>query len=185
MAVRKTARKAPRKTPPTGLRRQAARIELAVFDIDGVMTDGRLYIGPGGQEFKSVHIHDGHGLKRLQQAGIEVAVISGRHSAAMEARLADLGIRHVFMGANDKLALFCALLEELNLEPHQAAFMGDDEPDLGPMQLAGLALTVRNAVPEVRRAADWASARNGGDGAVREACELLISARGPKAGQSA
>jgi 3-deoxy-D-manno-octulosonate 8-phosphate phosphatase (KDO 8-P phosphatase) len=168
-----------RKLPPaTALRRKAARIELAVFDVDGVMTDGRLYIGPGGQEFKAVHIHDGHGLKRLMAAGVEVAVISGRRSEAVEARLADLGVEHVFMGAADKLAIFCALLEELNLEPHQAAYMGDDEPDLGPMHVAGLALAVRNAVPGVLRAADWVSTRGGGDGAVREACELLIAARG-------
>ncbi len=164
--------------PAASLRRKAARIELAVFDVDGVMTDGRLYIGPGGQEFKAVHIHDGHGLKRLMNAGLEVAVISGRHSEAVEARLSDLGVEHVFMGAADKLALFYALLGELNLEPHQAAYMGDDEPDLGPMQVAGLALTVRNAVPEALRAADWVSTRSGGDGAVREACELLIAARG-------
>lgn len=160
-----------------GLKTKAARIELAVFDIDGVMTDGRLYIGPAGQEFKSVHIHDGHGLKRLAAAGVELAVISGRHSEAMEARLSDLGVEHVFMGVSDKLAIFCALLEELNLEPHQAAYMGDDEPDLAPMRIAGLALSVRDAVPEVSAAADWVSARNGGEGAVREACELLIAAR--------
>lgn len=167
-----------RKPPAAGsLQAKAARIELAVFDIDGVMTDGRLYIGPAGQEFKSVHIHDGHGLKRLAVAGVEVAVISGRRSEAMETRLADLGVSHVFMGVADKLAIFCALLEELNLEPHQAAYMGDDEPDLAPMRLAGLALSVRNAMPMVCKAADWVSARNGGDGAVREACELLIAAR--------
>ncbi|HXG28333.1 MAG TPA: HAD-IIIA family hydrolase [Nevskiales bacterium] len=167
-----------RKPTPAALRRKAARIELAVFDVDGVMTDGRLYVGPGGQEFKAVHIHDGHGLKRLMAAGVEVAVISGRRSEAIEARLADLGVEHVFMGAADKLAIFCALLEELNLEPHQVAYMGDDEPDLGPMRVAGLALAVRNAVPEIRAAADWVSTRDGGDGAVREACELLIAARG-------
>jgi 3-deoxy-D-manno-octulosonate 8-phosphate phosphatase (KDO 8-P phosphatase) len=166
-----------KKSGDIGLRSKAARIELAVFDIDGVMTDGRLYIGPAGQEFKSVHIHDGHGLKRLAETDIKVAVISGRRSEAMEARLADLGIEHVFMGVSDKLAIFCALLEELNLEPHQAAYMGDDEPDLGPMRIAGLSLSVRNAMPEVRQAADWVSTRNGGDGAVREACELLIAAR--------
>jgi 3-deoxy-D-manno-octulosonate 8-phosphate phosphatase (KDO 8-P phosphatase) len=167
-----------RKNPSSRLHTKAACVELAVFDVDGVMTDGRLYIGPAGQEFKSVHIHDGHGLKRLAAAGIEVAVISGRRSEAMEARLADLEIEHVFMGVADKLAIFCALLEELNLGPHQAAYMGDDEPDLAPMHVAGLALSVRNALPEVRQAADWVSTRNGGDGAVREACELLIAARG-------
>lgn len=165
--------------PKTDFKKKARLIELAVFDIDGVMTDGRLYIGPGGQEFKAVHIHDGHGLKRLQQAGIQVAVISGRRSEAMEARLNDLGIQHVFMGVGDKLAIFCALLEELNLEPHQAAYMGDDEPDLAPMRVAGLALSVRNAMPVVCKAANWVSARDGGDGAVREACDKIIAARVP------
>jgi 3-deoxy-D-manno-octulosonate 8-phosphate phosphatase (KDO 8-P phosphatase) len=170
-----------RKKPSSArLRKKAAQVELAVFDIDGVMTDGHLYIGPGGQEFKAVHIHDGHGPKLLQRAGVEVAVISGRRSEAMEARLADLGVEHVFMGAADKLALFCALLEELNLEPLQTAYMGDDEPDLAPMRIAGIALSVRNAMPEVRAAADWVSAHDGGNGAVREACELLIAARGKK-----
>jgi 3-deoxy-D-manno-octulosonate 8-phosphate phosphatase (KDO 8-P phosphatase) len=165
--------------PKAGFNKKARLIELAVFDIDGVMTDGRLYIGPGGQEFKAVHIHDGHGLKRLQRAGVEVAVISGRRSEAMEARLSDLGIQHVFMGVSDKLAIFCALLEELNLEPHQAAYMGDDEPDLAPMRVAGLALSVRNAMPEVCKAADWVSIHDGGDGAVREACDKIIAARVP------
>jgi len=171
---------ASKKTSRSALRKKAARIELAVFDVDGVMTDGRLYIGPAGQEFKAVHIHDGHGLKLLQRAGVEVAVISGRRSDAMEARLTDLGVHHAFMGVADKLAIFCALLEELHLEPHQAAYMGDDEPDLAPLRLAGLALSVCNAMPEVRAAADWVSTREGGDGAVREACELLIAARGKK-----
>lgn len=165
--------------PKTDFKKKARLIELAVFDIDGVMTDGRLYIGPGGQEFKAVHIHDGHGLKRLQQAGVQVAVISGRRSEAMEARLNDLGIQHVFMGVGDKLAIFCALLEELNLEPRQVAYMGDDEPDLAPMRVAGLALSVRNAMTEVCKAADWVSARDGGDGAVREACDKIIAARVP------
>jgi 3-deoxy-D-manno-octulosonate 8-phosphate phosphatase (KDO 8-P phosphatase) len=163
------------------VRRKASRIALVVFDVDGVMTDGRLYLGPNGIELKAVHIHDGHGLKLLQRADIEVAVISGRRSEAMEVRLAQLGIVNVFMGVEDKLAIFEELLEELGLEPHQAAFMGDDEPDMEPMRMAGLALTVRNAVPAVLAIADWTSTRDGGNGAVREACELLLAARRPQA----
>jgi 3-deoxy-D-manno-octulosonate 8-phosphate phosphatase (KDO 8-P phosphatase) len=159
------------------LLRKAAAIQLAVFDIDGVMTDGRLYIGPQGAEFKAVHIHDGHGLKLLQRAGIEVAVISGRRSEAMEARLADLGVLHVFLGVPDKLAIFLELLEELGLEDFQAAYMGDDEPDLAPMQVAGLAMAVKNAMPAVLKTADWVSSLKGGQGAVREACELLLAAQ--------
>ena len=161
------------------VRRKARIIELAVFDVDGVMTDGRLYVGPGGQELKAVHIHDGHGLKLLQRAGISVAVISGRRSEAMEWRLGDLGVQQVFMGVADKLAIFLALLKESSLDARQAAYMGDDEPDLESMRLAGLALTVPDAMPAVKRVADWTSRRPAGAGAVREACELLLSARAP------
>jgi 3-deoxy-D-manno-octulosonate 8-phosphate phosphatase (KDO 8-P phosphatase) len=166
-----------RKITRKSLQRKAARIRLAVFDVDGVMTDGRLYVGPGGAEFKAVHIHDGHGLKKLMQNGTEVAVISGRRSEAMEARLSDLGIQHVFMGVNDKLAIFMALLEELSVKADETAYMGDDDPDLAPMREAGLACAVRNAVPEVLRAAHWISRFEGGHGAVREACEMLLAAK--------
>lgn len=165
------------KTTSGAVRRKARAIELAVFDVDGVMTDGRLYVGPGGQELKAVHIHDGHGLKLLQRAGIRVAVISGRRSEAMEWRLNDLGVQHVFMGVPDKLAMYLGLLKECGLDARQSAYMGDDEPDLEPMRLAGLALTVPDAMPVVRRMADWTSRRPAGAGAVREACELLLAAR--------
>ena len=166
-----------RKITRKNLQRRAGRMRLAVFDVDGVMTDGRLYVGPGGAEFKAVHIHDGHGLKKLMAADIEVAVISGRRSEAMELRLSDLGIQHVFMGVNDKLAIFMALLQELAIKADETAYMGDDEPDLAPMRAAGLALAVRNAVPGVLRAAHWISRLDGGHGAVREACELLLANR--------
>lgn len=169
---------ASRTTVGAALRRKARAVELAVFDVDGVMTDGRLYVGPGGAELKAVHIHDGHGLKLLQRAGIHVAVISGRRSEAMEWRLGDLGVQRVFMGVADKLAIFLAMLKELGLDARQAAYMGDDEPDVEPMRLAGLAMTVPDAMPVVKRVADWISRRPAGSGAVREACELLLSARG-------
>src|SRR5690349_261638 len=119
------------------LKKKAAQIRLAVFDVDGVMTDGKLYIGPNGMELKAVHIHDGHGLKLLQPAGIEIAVTSGRRSDAMDVRLAQLDVQQVFMGVEDKLAVFNKLLDELGLQPRQASFMGDDEPDIGPMRKAG------------------------------------------------
>lgn len=167
-------------TGAAGLLKKARLIELAVFDVDGVMTDGRLYVGPGGQEFKAVHIHDGHGLKLLQRAGLRVGVISGRRSEAMEARFNDLGIQHVFMGVADKLAIFIALLKELGLEAEQSAYMGDDEPDLDPMRVAGLALSVPDAMPAVRKVAHWVSNRPAGRGAVRDACEWLLAARAGK-----
>lgn len=156
---------------------KARHIRLAVFDVDGVMTDGRLYLGPDGAEFKSLHIHDGLGLKRLQAVDITPAAISGRPSRAVEDRLLDLGLQYIYMDAQDKLAAFEGLLDDLGLDASQAAVMGDDLPDLPLMRRAGLALTVADAVPEVRSAADWTSSLPGGAGAVREACELLIAAR--------
>lgn len=158
------------------LQARAAAIRLAVFDVDGVMTNGRLYLGPDGAEFKSMHIRDGLGLKRLQAVDITPAAISGRPSRAVEDRLLDLGLQYIYMDTEDKLAAFEGLLDDLGLDAAQAAVMGDDLPDLPLMQRAGLALAVPNAVPEVRDAADWVSAAPGGAGAVREACELLIAA---------
>lgn len=164
-------------TKLASLAKKARQIKLAVFDVDGVMTDGRLYVGPGGLELKAVHTHDGHGLKQLQRAGVQVAVISGRRSEAMEGRFTDLGIQHVFMGVEDKLAILLALLKELGLEPDQCAYMGDDEPDVQPMRIAGVALSVPDAMPIARKAADWISPRAAGHGAVRDACEWLLAAR--------
>lgn len=160
------------------LNQRAAATELLILDIDGVMTDGKLYIGPDGIEFKAVSVRDGHGIKMAMREGIHLAVISGRPSAAMEHRLSELGVAHVFLAVKDKLAVFENLLAELNLKPEQAAFMGDDLPDLAVMQACGLGLAVADAAPEVLSAADWVSSRNGGAGAIREAAEWLIRARG-------
>lgn len=157
--------------------KRAAAVRLAIFDVDGVMTDGRLYIGPGGLELKSVSVRDGHGIKRLRAAGIEPAVISGRPSAAMEERLRELGVRHAYLAIQDKLAVYRDLLDQLGLRPEQSAFMGDDEPDIPVMQRAGLALAVCDAEPPVLKIAHWVSKRPGGLGAVREACDFLIEAQ--------
>lgn len=157
---------------------KAAAIRLAVFDVDGVMTDGRLYLGPDGSEFKCMHVHDGLGLKRLQAVDITPAAISARPSRAVEDRLLALGLQYIYLDTEDKLAAFEGLLDDLGLSAEQAAVMGDDLPDLPLLRRAGLALAVADAVPEVRAAADWVSAAPGGAGAVREACELLITARG-------
>lgn len=156
---------------------KAAGIRLAVFDVDGVMTDGRLYLGPDGLELKSMHIHDGLGLQRLLAVDITPAAISGRPSRAVENRLLDLGLQYIYLDVEDKLAAFEGLLDDLGLKAGQAAVMGDDLPDLPLMRRAGLALAVANALPEVRAAADWVSAAPGGAGAVREACELIIAAQ--------
>ncbi|MGN8159163.1 KdsC family phosphatase [Salinisphaera sp. RV14] len=156
---------------------RAAAIRLAVFDVDGVMTDGRLYLGPDGAETKTMHIRDGLGLKRLAGAGVEIAVISGRPSPPVAARLASLGVAEVHMACDDKAAKLAALRQARALHADQIAVMGDDLPDLEIMRAAGLALTVADAVPEIRRVAHWVSAAPGGHGAVREACELIIAAR--------
>ncbi|WP_423821426.1 HAD-IIIA family hydrolase [Salinisphaera sp. SPP-AMP-43] len=155
---------------------RAAAVRLAVFDVDGVMTDGKLYLGPDGSETKSMHVRDGLGLKRLAEAGVEIAVISGRPSPPVAARLSGLGIDEVHMACDDKPGRLADLSAARGLKAAQIAVMGDDLPDLEIMSHAGLALAVADAVPEVRRAAHWVSALPGGHGAVREACELLIAA---------
>ena len=163
----------------TDLTSRAAQIKLALFDVDGVLTDGRLYIGPGGKEFKAVSVKDGHGLKQLQRSGVQLGVISGRPSEAMAYRLEELGFDHVFLHIEDKLPVFEQLLDKLGLSPQQCSFMGDDEPDLPLMNLAGLALAPADAMPAVLEAADWTSTLPAGHGAVREACDWLRQSRHP------
>jgi 3-deoxy-D-manno-octulosonate 8-phosphate phosphatase (KDO 8-P phosphatase) len=157
---------------------KAARIRLVVFDVDGVLTDGRLYFADDGNELKAFHSRDGHGMKMLQNQGIEIAVISGRHSAAVERRMSDLGIPHVYLGIQDKLAAFQELLERRNLNANQVAYVGDDVIDLPVMSRVGLAIAVQDADPFVKRHAHWQTPSCGGQGAVREVCELLLEAHG-------
>lgn len=157
---------------------RARKIRCLFLDIDGVLTDGKLYIGPNGEETKTNYVRDGYGIKALLKAGFEVAVISGRPSPAMRTRLAFLGVKHVVLDNEDKLPVYERIRTELGLTDAQCAVMGDDLPDVPPMQKAGLALTVGNPHPSARKAAHWASRYPGGEGAVREACDLLLQARG-------
>lgn len=159
------------------LRSRASKIRLAAFDIDGVMTDGLLYLGPEGQEFKATSVKDGHGLVMLRKAGVELAVISGRPSAAMAGRCAELGFGHVYLGVHDKLGVFNALLARLQLTAEQACYMGDDTPDLPILQACGLAFAPADALAPVLDTVHWVSQFPGGRGAVREACDLLLTAR--------
>ncbi len=152
-------------------------IELAVFDVDGVMTDGRLYLLPDGQELKVFHARDGLGLKRLLQAGIQVAIISGRSSRVVTERAAALGIKHVYQGHEDKLPVFEKILAETGVGAAQAAYVGDDLPDLPVILAAGLGIAVADADERVRAGADLVTQQRGGQGAVREICELLLAAR--------
>ncbi len=157
---------------------RAARIRLVVFDVDGVLTDGSLFLGDGGEEYKAFHSRDGHGMKMLQEAGVELAVITGRTSRVVEHRMASLGIEHVFQGQRDKLPAFEALLARLGLEAAECAYVGDDVVDLPVMRRVGLAVAVQDAHPLVVRHAHWQTPSPGGRGAARDVCELILEARG-------
>ncbi len=155
-----------------------AKIELMVFDVDGVLTDGKLYFGVNGEALKAFHVLDGTGLKALAAAGIVTAVVSGRESPITLRRCAELGIKHVAQGIADKLAAFDAMRHELGKTAEVCGYMGDDEIDLPLMRRVGFAATVPNAADGVAEFAHWVSRREGGAGAVREVCDLLIAARG-------
>ena len=157
---------------------RAARVRLACFDVDGVMTDGGLYYSDAGHEAKRFHVLDGLGLKLLLASGIEVAVITARDTPAVARRMHDLGIRHVFAGVPDKRACMLALAQELGLDSAQVAHVGDDLPDLGLMSAVGFAVTVANVHPRIAAVAHWQTGKRGGDGAVREVCELILAAHG-------
>jgi 3-deoxy-D-manno-octulosonate 8-phosphate phosphatase (KDO 8-P phosphatase) len=160
------------------VRKRAAKVRCLFLDIDGVLTDGKLYLGPNGAEFKTNYVRDGLGIKLLLKAGIQVAVISGRPSEAMQQRLAYLGVLEVVLNNEDKLPVYEQICARLGLKDQQCAVMGDDVPDVPVMQRAALALTVADAHPVARKAAHWVSRYPGGQGAVREACDLILAAQG-------
>lgn len=160
------------------LRSRAQAIRLMAFDVDGVLTDGKLYLNDAGEEMKAFNTLDGHGLKMLQASGVAVAIITGRRSRTVELRATNLGIPHVFQGVEDKRSCFLALLAELQLSPAQAGFMGDDVVDLPPMRSSGLAVSVPAAPAVVQQHAHWVTRRAGGEGAARELCELIMAAQG-------
>lgn len=161
-----------------GVEERARRLRLAIFDVDGVMTDGTLYIGAAGEAFKAFNILDGHGVKMLQAGGIATAIISGRASEAVARRAGELGIAHVVQGSADKLAAFEKLRSDLGFEAHDCAFVGDDLPDLPVMRRCGLAVAVANAAEAVKQSAHYVTRASGGRGAVREFCEMVLAARG-------
>ncbi len=157
---------------------RALSIKMVVFDVDGVMTDGRLYFGDDGQEYKAFHSLDGHGLKMLKQCGVELAIITGRSSNVVQHRAHNLGIEWVYQGVSDKLLAWRELLEQVGLQPEQTAYMGDDVVDLPVMVRCGLAITVPEAPGDVHQHAHLITSRSGGNGAVREACEFIMKAQG-------
>jgi 3-deoxy-D-manno-octulosonate 8-phosphate phosphatase (KDO 8-P phosphatase) len=157
---------------------RAKLIRLMAFDVDGVMTDGGLYLSDSGEEFKRFNSLDGHGLKMLRASGVEVAIITGRTSRCVAARAQDLGIAHVFQGALNKRETLLGLLDKLGLSRDAAAYMGDDVVDLTVMRHVGLSVSVPDAPRLVREHSDYVTQCRGGHGAVREACELVMSAQG-------
>ncbi len=157
-------------------------IRAAIFDVDGVLTDGRIYIGEAGESFKAFSTLDGHGLKLLDQGGITPLIITGRDSPAVRRRVADLGLKHAVYGAKDKLAVAEPLLAQLGLDWSQVAAMGDDWPDLPLMCRAAFACAPAQAHAEVLAIAHHVTRAPGGHGAARECCDLLLMAKGRYAG---
>lgn len=154
-----------------------SQIRLVAFDVDGVFTDGRLYLSDDGVESKAFNTQDGFGVRQLINAGIEVAVISGRQSVAVEQRMAELGISHVVQGCRDKIAALGELRAELDISAAECAYVGDDVPDLPLLQEVGFSIAVANAVAAVRERCKHTTVAAGGFGAVREVCELILAAR--------
>lgn len=149
-------------------------LRLIGFDVDGVFTDGRFYLSDEGVESKAFCTQDGFGIRQLLEAGISVAVISGRKSKAVDKRMAELGVPHVIQGCKDKVAAFDALIQELGITPAETAYVGDDVPDLPLLRHAGFGIAVGNAVAAVKAECDAVTTANGGAGAVREVCDLVL-----------
>jgi len=154
------------------------QLKLLILDVDGVLTDGRLFFDDHGREYKCFHARDGHGIKLLRQSGVDVAVISGRKSNTVAIRMQSLGVTHVYQGHEDKRAAFCEILRNLDLSPKQVAYVGDDVLDLPIMTQVGFSVAVADANFAVKKRADWCTQTDGGLGAVREVCDLIMLGQG-------
>ncbi len=157
---------------------KAARIRLLIFDVDGVLTDGSLYLGDDGQEYKAFNSRDGHGIKMLQKHGVIVGIITGRTSKVVEYRMENLGITHVYQGKLHKLPAFEEIIIEVGVSPDEVAYVGDDVVDLPVMRRVGLAIAVQDAHPLVLKHSHWQTPCPGGRGAARDVCEMLMEAQG-------
>ena len=160
------------------IQKKAAAIRLIVFDVDGVLTDGSLYIGDDGQEYKAFHSKDGHGMVMLQQSGVEIAIITGRTSEVVRIRMSSLGIQRVYQGKREKLPAYEELKLASGFSDEQIAYVGDDVVDLPVMTRVGLSIAVQDAHPLAKQHAHWVTPSSGGRGAAREACELIMEAQG-------
>ncbi|MGD1990115.1 MAG: 3-deoxy-manno-octulosonate-8-phosphatase KdsC [Chromatiales bacterium] len=157
---------------------KAAQIRLVIFDVDGVLTDGSLYLGDDGQEYKAFHSKDGHGMVMLQESGVRIAIITGRTSEVVRIRMKSLGIEHVFQGKRDKKPAYEELKQVTGFTDAQIAYVGDDVVDLPVMSRVGLAIAVNDAHSLVKQHAHWTTPSGGGRGAARDVCEMLMQAQG-------
>ncbi len=160
------------------IKARARKIKVVIFDVDGVMTDGGLMIGDDGQEYKTFHSHDGLGMKLLKKTPVQMAIITGRTSQVVKIRAETTGIKHFYQGVEDKLEAFNDLLSKLGLTAEEAVFVGDDIVDIPPMTRCGLAIAVPAAPDSVKERAHYVTTRQGGKGAVREVCEIIMRAQG-------
>jgi 3-deoxy-D-manno-octulosonate 8-phosphate phosphatase (KDO 8-P phosphatase) len=157
---------------------KAQAVKLVIFDVDGVLTDGSLYLGDDGQEYKAFNSRDGHGMKMLQYSGVLIGIITGRTSDVVRIRMENLGVEHVYQGKQEKLPAYEALRDMLGLSDEQVAYVGDDVVDLPIMRRVGLAIAVNDAHPLVREHAHWQTPHDGGCGAGRDVCEMIMEAQG-------
>jgi len=164
---------------------RARGIKLLIFDVDGVLTDGSLFYGDDGQEYKAFNSRDGHGIKMLRHSGVDAAILTGRTSQVVLHRARNLGISRIIQGSHDKLPSYESLLAETGLKPEETAYVGDDVVDLPVLRRCGLALTVPEAPPEVMQRVHYVTRAHAGRGAAREACELIMRAQGTWEGQLA
>ena len=158
--------------------RKAKNIKLVIFDVDGVLTDGSLFYGDDGQEYKAFNSRDGHGMKMLQQSGVQIGIITGRTSDVVLHRMKNLNVQHIYQGRLEKLPAFNELIGKLDLQPEQVAYVGDDVVDLPIMIRAGLAITVPSAHDMAKQHAHWITPQPAGAGAARDICEMIMKAQG-------
>ncbi|MCG7983503.1 MAG: 3-deoxy-manno-octulosonate-8-phosphatase KdsC [Candidatus Thiodiazotropha lotti] len=156
---------------------KARAVKLVIFDVDGVLTDGGLFLGDDGQEYKAFHSRDGHGMKMLQNTGVVIGIITGRTSEVVRLRMESLGIQYVYQGKLDKLPAYEELKQKLGLSDEQIAYVGDDVVDLPIMRRVGLAIAVQDAHPFVVQHAHWQTPHGGGRGAARDVCEMIMQAQ--------
>lgn len=156
---------------------KAANIKLVIFDVDGVLTDGSLFMGDDGQEYKAFYSRDGLGMKMLKNTGVQIGIITGRSSDVVKHRMQSLNIEHVYQGQDDKLLAYQDLKKKLSIDDNEIAYVGDDVIDLSVMQQVGLAIAVADAHPTVTKHAHWHTPHNGGRGAARDVCELIMEAQ--------